>query len=111
MGGDGSDDAGDDQQAGQRPDHDAPVDAARHDGRGETGNGADNGGRGHRLPGRADGDADIGGHRGEQARRQELGRDEAEDAEGQGCDGRPGRLVAGLLGCIVEFKCSGRQGI
>jgi hypothetical protein len=103
------DQVGQNQQEGEGPQHQPAVDRPGDDRERRRGDGADYRGRRDRLAGGAVGNAEIGGDRREQARRQELGRHQAEHAERQRYDRWPQRLGA-LFGGRGEVAAVRRQG-
>ena len=105
----GRQDIGQHQQQGQRQHHLLAVEATRQQGNGGRGDGADQRGGGDGLACRAVADAQVGGHGGQQAGRQEFGRDQAEHAQRQRDDGGPARRVDGVgkEGKISAFGTGG----
>ena len=96
----------------QHPHHQPAVHAPGDDGHGGRGNGADDRGRRHRLPGHAFGDAEIARHRRQQAGRKEFRRDETEHPKRQRDHGTPCRFgsfigVCRVQKCGVDDACSG----
>jgi hypothetical protein len=77
--------------AGEGQHHALAVQLARQQRQRRRGDGADQGRGGDGLAGRAVADAEVGGHGGEQAGGQELGRDQAEDAQRERGHGGPVR--------------------